>query len=92
MAAIGIIFGLVVIWWFWYEGHKIHIQRQLTEDRQRDQERLIQQQALKENFMQSPVVNTHRIPCPVCNTWSTLMVNSQADQLCECPQCGSIIL
>lgn len=41
-----------------------------------------------EAFQAAPVVNSHRVPCPECGAWATLMVNAAGHQKRVCDQCG----
>lgn len=40
-------------------------------------------------FEAAPVINSHRIRCPDCGSWATLMVNAAGRQRRVCDQCGT---
>lgn len=46
----------------------------------------------RESFDTAPVINSHRVPCPDCDDWSTLLVNARGAQKRVCDTCGETFL
>ncbi|NMP23425.1 hypothetical protein [Sulfobacillus harzensis] len=64
----------------------------LTRSRRQDQgiaQWKADQEAKAEAFEAAPVVNSHRVKCPDCGEWATLMVNQAGRQRRVCDECGT---
>lgn len=69
-----------------------HKHQKKREERQREQERRAAYASAQANmealFHENPLINTHRVTCPDCGKWATLMINTQGIQRWVCDICG----
>ncbi|MCL5015025.1 MAG: hypothetical protein M1493_13745 [Firmicutes bacterium] len=69
-----------------------HKRQQERERQQREQERREAYESTQANledlFHENPLINTHRVTCPDCGKWATLMINTQGIQRWVCDDCG----